>query len=98
VRELLGLPYVTHRLFLTMEAWAELEWNQPGPLEQYIQLVATEVRRSYAKDPRKVKFEDLRLEFKRIVQQHPEDQDRLIEQGWLAFVGLKPEDIEQDGD
>lgn len=62
---------VTHRQHATYLSWLDAQWDRPGSLvrlEGHVQQVATEVRRSYVKKPKKVKLQHLALKYGRTVE------------------------------
>lgn len=77
--------------------WFEGEWNRPDRHDQYLMLIATEVRRSYAKHPGRVTFEQAHLKFvfDTVNEGHPgetEEQKRerlsaMSQARWFALTG-----------
>ena len=75
---------ITYREF---EAWLEfLKWelNYHTKLDHYLAAIIAEVRRSYVKDPKKVKLEDLLLRFED--ENTPKQDSKSV---WMSLVGLK---------
>ena len=54
----------TSKEFLEWIAFIEMERNEREKIDYYLALIATEVRRSYVKNPRSVNVEDMLLNFK----------------------------------
>jgi hypothetical protein len=87
----MGLPGpMTHRMFLAWQAWLEMQWNKPTKTDHYLMQIAVEVRRVLAKDPRKIKLDDARLEFSKPGDKKkvPEEVAGAMAMGkWLGSFG-----------
>ena len=103
----LGLPLqeamekTTSREFVEWIAYLEMERNEREKQDYYLALIATEMRRSYIKDPRSVQIEDLLLTFKTsskrkeeetqvlTVEEEKEQRMSLSKAFWFGVVGVK---------
>ncbi len=54
---------MTDRQFQGWNAWLLLQWNRPSRSDHYAMSIATEVRRSYVAEPKKVVMADMRVPF-----------------------------------
>lgn len=55
---------LTNRQYEVWTEWLDLQWNNPGVLEYYLMQIACQVTRSNAKNPKSVKMQNFKLEFK----------------------------------
>lgn len=75
---------MTHRQFVTWEAWMRYDWSAPTWVTKHLQMVGAEVRRSYSKYPNSVKMEDMAVV---VVGQQPDelvDPDEFFLDGMMA--------------
>jgi hypothetical protein len=70
--------------------WIREHYDEKSITEWYLQSIAVEIRRSYAK---KAKFDDLHLPFdktvKKTVIQDPEIATRIAKARWFGITGYK---------
>jgi hypothetical protein len=75
--------------------WIREHFDEKTLTEWYLQAVATEVRRSYVKDARKVKLEELHLSFEaasKPVVRNKVTATRVSQSRWFGITGFKQKD------
>lgn len=92
---------ITYSEFLDWQEFLELKRTTPGITEYYLAQIAFEVRRSFVKDPNKVKFNDFILKFAgaRPPQEAPPPRTKAYKEyrvamskaSWFAAIGFNPE-------
>jgi len=84
--------------FVEWMVFLKEERNEKEKQDYYLALIATEVRRSYLKDPRSVRLEDMLLDFGTATPKRPNDlsieeqrKQRLMtsKSFWFALTGVK---------
>ncbi len=56
---------MTHRQFLAWTVWLDEELSRPSRSDMYAMQTAMEIRRANVKNPKKVKFSDFHIRFKK---------------------------------
>lgn len=85
---------MTHREFLTWQAWIDRQWNRPDRTDFYLMQVACEVRRVLSRKPAGIKIDDFRLPFgeegqRELKRQDAEEIAKQAKQGWAAYLSAK---------
>jgi hypothetical protein len=72
--------------------WIQSHFDEKSLTEWYLQAIATEIRRGYVKEAKKVKLEDLHLNFKteqKTVTRDKEVVSRISQAKWFGLTGYK---------
>jgi hypothetical protein len=89
---------MSHREFITWQAWIEAEWNQPSRTDYYLMSLRAEVRSLphtlFGKHgtSANIKLEDLRLRFRSQEDKKLQTKEEAVASAkarWSAFVGGK---------
>ena len=85
---------MTHREFLTWEAWLNKQWNRPSRSDYYEMQTACQVARVLAKTPGNIKIEHFKLPFgEEGTREQKAEEDRKITEsakaGWAAILSAK---------
>lgn len=85
----------TSREFNDWMVYFELDDSRTHRQDYYLASIATEVRRSYVKNPKSVKLDDMMLKFNRKqTKQVSQEQLDMAKAVWRARLGIKKEDHE----
>ncbi len=84
---------LSHREYLTWLSWLQLQDNEPTVDQYYLMQIAQEVRRGYAKKPKTVKLEHMKLKFKSSVGTitDPKAAAATAKTRWLTAIGVRHE-------
>lgn len=66
-----------HRVFLTWQAWWELELNHPDRHDYYLMRIALEVARKFVDDPSAYQLDNFRIVFERTMKRPMTEQEEL---------------------
>ena len=85
---------MTHREFLTLQAWLDKQWNRPSRSDYYEMQTACQVARVLAKNPGNIKIEHFKLPFgeEGTREQKAEENKKVAESakaGWAALLSAK---------
>ena len=81
---------MTHREFLTWQAWIDQQWNRPSRSDYYEMQTACQVARVLAKSPGNIKIEHFKLPFGEdgTRQQKAEEDKKIAEQAKASWAGV----------
>ena len=82
----------TNRQFQMMVEFLKMEWNQPSRSDNYLMLIAQEVRRVLSKDPAKITLSDFKLTFGTGNEKTPkmsrEQRTAIAQNHWRSLLGM----------
>ena len=81
---------MTHREFLTWQAWLDRQWNRPSRSDYYEMQTACQVARVLAKTPGNIKIEQFKLPFGEdgTREQKREEDKKVAEQAKASWAGV----------
>ncbi len=87
---------ITHRQFLTWQAWDAMEWNRPSRTDHYLMGVECEVRRVLSKKPNDIQPEHFKMKFNSGAQKpvrseaYKQQISDVSKQIWLSRMTMQP--------
>jgi len=92
---------LTARQYEVWQAWLDLQWNRPSRTDHYLMQIAAQVTRAAAKNPRSVKSEGFKIEFKtRDTPKNPAQKQIELQQSkarWGAILGKPASEVGKGG-
>ena len=89
---------MTHRQYLSWQAWLSEEWNYPSRSDNYLMAIRADIHRFGAKDQHKIHPKDFKLEFdlkqQKVLTEEEKEQHKkrvadMSQKVWVHRVGGK---------
>ena len=81
----------THREYLMWMEWLDAQWNRPSRTDNYLMLIAAEVRRVLSKKPNSIKLSHFLLKFSKAgaaPKMTKEQKTAMAKAQWFSWLGL----------
>lgn len=90
---------LTHRQFLAMNAWLDIQFNRPDRSDYYQMQTTLTIARILAKHPNKIKMKDFFIEFnlegEKVDPKHQKQKAEQSFRNWMGIFGITDEMVEQ---